>query len=284
MTKTTDLITIGIVLLFLTFVWAGLICENVSVAIIISVAIEGFYIVIAVALRRREGAPYAYDRLALELSIRGPSFLVENLKTILKNNEFESGFNYISVENALFYVNFKFGNVTINDMAGIYSTAKKCEKHNVFLFARGIERRALRLLESYGIYIKIVKIKQIYKLLKRHNLLPDLTKKRTFKLADIPAIFMSKSNFKGLLFSGVILLTTAFFTPLKTYYIVLGSISLLLAIVSLSPLGKDIPHQRQSLTDLISSLESKTHLSSIENNDEFVDGNERDDKKEKNDE
>jgi hypothetical protein len=133
-------------------------------------------------------------------------------------------------------------------------------------------------------YIKIVKIKQIYKLLKRHNLLPDLTKKRTFKLADIPAIFMSKSNFKGLLFSGVILLTTAFFTPLKIYYIVLGSISLLLAIISLSPLGKDIPHQRQSLTDLISSLESRTHLSSIENNDEFVDGNERDDKKEKNDE
>ena len=196
MIKIADYVSIGIVILFLTFVWAGLIWENVALAIIISVAVECIFIVIAIASRKREEAPYAYDRLALELSVRGPSFLIENLKTILKNHTFESGLNYISLENALFYANFKFGNVGLADLPSIYATAKKHNKTNVFLFARGVERKALRLLESYGIYIKVVKIKQIYKLLKKHNLLPDLKKKRTFKLSDLPAILISKSNFK----------------------------------------------------------------------------------------
>ena len=266
MIKIADLVTIGIVVLFLTFVWAGLLFENVALAVVVSVAMEGIYIVVAIALRRREEAPYAYDRLALELSVRGPNFLVENLKTILKNQEFESGLNYISLKNALFYVNFKFGNVTINDLPAIYSTAVKTQNTNVFLFARGIERKALRLLESYGIFIKVVKIRQIFKLLKKHNLLPELKKKHTFKLSDLPAILISKSNFKGLLFSGVVLLCTAFFTPLKIYYIILGSISLLLAIVSLSPLGKDSPNQKQNFKELFSTIDSQT-VERLDNDD-----------------
>ena len=148
----------------------------------------------------------------------------------------------------------EFGNVTINDLPNIYTTAQKCGKTRVFLFARGIERKALRLLETYGIYITIVKIKAIYKLLKKHNLLPDLKKKRTFRLQDLPAIFISKSNFKGLIFSGVVLLSTAFFTPLKIYYLIFGSIALLLAIISLSPLGKDMPSQRQNFKEFFAGL------------------------------
>ena len=269
MMKIVDLITIGIVLLFLSFVWAGLLFENVALAIVISLAVEGIFVVIAVALRRREEAPYRYDRLALELSVKGPSYLVEKLKTILKNNEFESGFNYISLENVLFYVNFKFGNVTINDLPSIYSTAQKCNKSRVFLFARGIERKALRLLETYGIYIKVVKIRQIFKLLKRHNLLPNLEKKTTLKLKDLPALFISKSNFKGLLFSGVILLCTAFFTPLKIYYIILGSIALVLAIISISPLGKETAGQNQSFKELFSAIGENQREEKIVVNENF---------------
>ena len=260
MTKIFDLISVGVIIAFLSFVWAGLILEDVALSIVISIAITCGFFVIAHAITTREEKPYAYDRLALELSVRGPSFLVENLKTILKNHTFESGFNYISIKNVLFYVNFKFGNVTINDLPNLYSTAQKCEKKQVFLFARGIERKALRLLETYGIYITVVKIKPIYKLLKKHNLLPDLKKKRTFRLQDLPVIFISKSNFKGLIFSGVILLSTAFFTPLKIYYLIFGSIALLLAIISLSPLGKDTPSQKQNIKEFFAGLSTNVPL------------------------
>ncbi|MBO7151290.1 MAG: hypothetical protein J6V77_00485, partial [Clostridia bacterium] len=91
---------------------------------------------------------------------------------------------------------------------------------------------------------------------------PDLNKKHTFKFADIPALFIAKSNFKGLLFSGVVLLCTAFFTPLKIYYIILGSASLLLAIICLSPLGKESPRQRQNLKELFSAIDTNCDLNS----------------------
>ncbi len=242
MAKIFDFIMVEILIFFLTLVWVGLLVENLLVSVIVSVSLALIFALIMNKLKGRGEKPYAYDRLALELSVKGPNFLIEILKSILKNRVFESSFNYICLENALIYVCFKFGNVGLADLPGIYSTASKYSKSRVFLFAKGIERKALRLLESYGIYITLVKIKQIYKLLKKHNSLPDLSKKRTsFSMKDLPSLLLSKGNTKGLIFSGAVLITTAFFTPLKIYYLVFGSIALLLAILSLTPLGKDLP-------------------------------------------
>jgi hypothetical protein len=256
MARIVDYVSITLIIGFLTFVWAGLALESVALSLIVSVTVVSVFLVIVLKLGRRGEKPYQQDRLALELAIKGPSFLVEILKSILQNRVFESGLNYVCLENALIYVNFKFGNVTISDLPNIYLTATKYNKRRVFLFAKGVERKATRLLENYDIYITPVKIKAIYKLLKRYGKLPYLSKSRyRFSLKDLPAIFLSKSNVKGLIFSGVILIATAFFTPLKIYYIIFGSISLLLALLSFTPLGKDTPAY-DKLIDLFDSSKS----------------------------
>ena len=239
MAKITDFFSVSVLLAFLTFTWAGLLLDNIVLAVVVAVTVTAVFVTIMVKLRGREEKPYRYDRLALELSVRGPSFLVEILKSILKNRVFESGFNFICLENVLILACFKFSNVSLADVPNIYSTAVKYNKTRVFLLARGVERKALRLLETYGIFVTVVKIKQIYRLLKKHNALPDLTKKKTFRVKDIPSLLLSKGNTKGLIFSGAVLIVTAFFTPLKIYYLVFGSVALLLAILTLTPLGKD---------------------------------------------
>lgn len=259
MAKIVDYISATIIIGFLTFVWSGLALKNIVLALAISVAVVGLFLVVFTKLFKREGKPYHQDRLALELAVKGPSFLIEILKSILQNRVFESGFNYICLENVLIYVNFKFGNVTIADMPNVYAIASKYNKNRVFLFAKGIERKALRLLESYGISLTVVKIKAIYKLLKKYDKLPEISKQKyRFSLKELPALFLSKSNVKGLIFSGVILIATAFFTPLKIYYMVFGSISLLLALLSFTPLGKETPAY-EKLVDLFSATpESQT--------------------------
>ena len=239
MAKITDFFSVSVLLAFLTFTWAGLLLDNIVLAVVVAVTVTAVFVTIMVKLRGREEKPYKYDRLAIELSVRGPSFLVEILKSILKNRVFESGFNFICLENVLILACFKFSNVSLADVPNIYSTAVKYNKTRVFLLSRGVERKALRLLETYGIFVTVVKIKQIYRLLKKHNALPDLTKKKTFRLKDIPSLLLSKGNTKGLIFSGAVLIVTAFFTPLKIYYLVFGSVALLLAILTLTPLGKD---------------------------------------------
>ncbi len=242
MTKIFDFVTITILILFLTFVWSGLLLESIPLAVIVAVSVTAVFIIVAYKIKGRGVKPYTYDRLALELSVKGPRYLVEILKSILKNRVFESGSSFICLENALIFVGFKFGNIGLSDIPNIYSTAIKHNKTRVFLFAKGIERKALRLLESYGIFITPIKIKQTYRLLRKHNVLPDLTRKKaSITLKDIPSLLISKSNVKVLIFSGAVLIATAFFTPLKIYYLIFGSIALLLAILSLSPLGKDLP-------------------------------------------
>ena len=52
----------------------------------------------------------------------------------------------------------------------------------------------------------------------------------------IEAVF-SRRNFKNYVFSGAVLVFTSFFTPLKIYYIVIGTILFALALLSLTPLG-----------------------------------------------
>ena len=50
------------------------------------------------------------------------------------------------------------------------------------------------------------------------------------------AVF-SRRNFKNYMFSGVVLISISFFTPLKIYYIVFGTILLAFALLSLTPIG-----------------------------------------------
>ena len=85
MAKITDFFSVSVLLAFLTFTWAGLLLDNIVLAVVVAVTVTAVFVTIMVKLRGREEKPYRYDRLALELSVRGPSFLVEILKIILKN-------------------------------------------------------------------------------------------------------------------------------------------------------------------------------------------------------
>ena len=67
----------------------------------------------------------------------------------------------------------------------------------------------------------------------------------------------------------MILLCTAFFTPLKIYYIILGSIALVLAIISISPLGKETAGQNQSFKELFSAIGENQSEEKIVVNENF---------------
>ena len=48
---------------------------------------------------------------------------------------------------------------------------------------------------------------------------------------------LNRRNFKNYAFSGGILILVSFITPLKIYYIVFGTLTLLMALLTLTPLG-----------------------------------------------
>ena len=82
-------------------------------------------------------------------------------------------------------------------------------------------------------------MRAVYRWLSKRGALPNLKRvKQKFSLSAFFEAALRRSNLKNYLFSGVILVSVAFLTPLKIYYLVFGSISLFMALLTLTPLGK----------------------------------------------
>lgn len=251
MAKIVDYIGISLSVFVFSLAWIHFLSGNFLMSLIWSTTLSIAVLLTIYYVNIRKKKPYSYDRLSLELSVQGSEYLVKIFESILKNAVIESGLNYILLKNALIFSCFRFSLIGLNDVNNICTMAIKKERKRVFVLARGIDRTAVGLLNSYGIKLTVVKIKSIYKFLEKNNALPVLEKKKTgFSAKEIFAYVFSRSNLKHYLFSGGMLIMLSFITPLKIYYLISGSILLLIAILTLTPFGKG-SYKDEKLFDLL---------------------------------
>lgn len=238
MAKALNYIFASVIVMLATFVWSALLFKNATGAIIFSIAFSFAIVVSAYYFSKRNQKPYTYDRLETEFCIRGGAYVIELLKTTLKNNKIENGCNYILLENSMIIANFKFSPLGGNDIASVCRLAKTHDKNHVYLIAKAIDRKAWQVANLEDIKMEIVKTKQVFKFLAKHNALPVLKKsKQKLSISALMQAVFSRRNFKNYMFSGVVLISISFFTPLKIYYIVFGTILLAFALLSLTPIG-----------------------------------------------
>lgn len=238
MAKALNYIFASVIVMLATFVWSALLFKNAIGAIIFSIAFSFAIVVSAYYFSKRNQKPYTYDRLETEFCIRGGAYVIELLKTTLKNTKIENGCNYILLENSMVIANFKFSPLGGNDIASVCRLAKIHDKNHVYLIAKAIDRKAWQVANLEDIKMEIVKTKQVFKFLAKHNALPVLKKsKQKLSISALMQAVFSRRNFKNYMFSGVVLISISFFTPLKIYYIVFGTILLAFALLSLTPIG-----------------------------------------------
>lgn len=239
MAKTIDYIALTIITFMLVFVWTGYAVNNLAVACIAAATVSLLAVVTVYYFKKQKTKPYSYDRLALELSVKGNKYLIKLIKTTLKNSDFENGDNYILFDDCILIASFRFSPIGINDIGNIFTLAMDKDRKRIFVMARGVDRKALQVLQTNGIRISVIRIRAIYKYLEKNCALPDLAPQHTkFSFSAFIGVLFARSNTKSYIFSGVILLSVAFLTPLKLYYLIVGSISLLLALLTFTPLGK----------------------------------------------
>lgn len=238
MARVIDFVNAVIIILLFTFVWSVLLFADWKVALVFS---NAFTICLAILLRafiKRKNTPYGIDRLALEFALRDDEYVIKLLLSAIKNKEIENGCNYILLENCVIISKFKFSPLSPSDVASVCNLAKKLDRKDVFVIAKGIDRRAFQIADIEGVKVQIIKIKGVFKFLKKHNTLPSLDKAKTkISAKAFFEIALSRQNFKHYAFSGGVLLLTSFITPLKVYYLIIGSILLALALTCLTPLG-----------------------------------------------
>lgn len=238
MAKALNYIFASVIVMLATFVWSALLFKNAIGAIIFSIAFSFAIVVSVYYFSKRNQKPYTYDRLETEFCIRGGAYVIELLKTTLKNTKIENGCNYILLENSMIIANFKFSPLGGNDIVSVCRLAKTHNKNHVYLIAKAIDRKAWQVANLEDIKMEIVKTKQVFKFLAKHNALPVLKKsKQKLSISALMQTVFSRRNFKNYMFSGVVLISISFFTPLKIYYIVFGTILLAFALLSLTPVG-----------------------------------------------
>ncbi|MCI5819191.1 MAG: hypothetical protein MRZ86_01195 [Acidaminococcus sp.] len=182
--------------------------------------------------------PYSYDRLLKEF-IKKPHLAINLVSACLKNPTLIRGENYVASENAIIFFMYKLSPLSPQDVLGIINVSKSLKINKVYVATKAIDRRSYALIDDEKISLSVLPISSVFKFLKKENALPDLKKaKMHFSLMGLIATFLDRQNMRFYLFSGTILISLSFITPLTGYYIFCGSMSYLMAILCLSPLGK----------------------------------------------
>ena len=221
-----------------TFAWATFAFKNWIGALIFSCAFTAVAIFTVSYVQKKKAKPYSWERLELEFCLRGNEYAIKTLLCAIKNADFDNSRNYIMLEKGIIIANFKFSPLGTSDVASACNLAAKHEKNEIFLLAKGIDRKAYQIANLEKIKLNLIKTKQIFRFLAKRNALPDLKKTKTkFDFRALAETMLNRRNFKNYAFSGGILILVSFITPLKIYYIVFGTLTLLMALLTLTPLG-----------------------------------------------
>ncbi len=265
MARIFDYISLTVITFLLTFVWTALAFTSLAPALIMSCTLTLIAVITLSYVRTKTGKPYTYDRLALEFAIRGNEYVVSLLKGILKDPDISAGSNYILLDRSIIVANFKFSALGIPDIGAAAMLAKKYDRGRIFLICKNVDRRAYTVAQLEGVRLTLVRVKAVYKLLKKHGALPNLKPvKEKITLKSILQRILMRSNFKGYAFSGVLLVLVSFITPLKLYYIIIGSIALFLAALTLTPLGNGPFSSPKMTEEFENALHSRPEQISIE--------------------
>ncbi len=265
MSRILDYIVLTIAVFLLTLVWSSLLFDKWVYPILISCALTSIAVITLWYITKAKGKPYSYDRLALELSVKGSKYLINIVKSILKNDNFENGENYLLLQDSMIVAAFRFSPLGLNDLGNILTLALEKKRKRIFVLARGIDRKAASIISTSEVRLTVVRIRAIFRFLKKNNALPDLKpQKKKFSFSMFIDGIFQRTNTKNYMFSGALLIAVAFLTPLKIYYLVFGSISLLMAILTLTPLGKGSFGSEKLFENLSAN---NTHSDS---NDEFT--------------
>lgn len=239
MAKIVDYISGTFIIALVLFVFCYMATSSLAISAIIAIALTLACMFSIGYISSRKSKPYSVDRLELELCMQDNNYAIKLLSSAIKNDKIENTQNYILLENAVIIANFKFSLLSYSDINSALQIASKHGKSKIYILSKGIERKAYQLANIRQIGIELIKTKALYKFLQKHNALPDLKKQKVkIDIRQLVEIILSRRNLKSYLFSGTILIAVSFLTPLKIYYITIGTILLALALLTLTPLGK----------------------------------------------
>ena len=243
MATVIDAVATVVIVFLLTFVWTTAAFTSWTAVFTVSAAAALMAAVTVVYIKRGSAKPCSCDRLTVESAVTADGI--------------EFGANYILTSDAVIFAAVKLGALGANDLNSLLTKAEELDRKRIFVITHTVDRRAYRLTEYFQAHVTPVKMRTVYRWLKKHGALPQLKRvKQKFSLSAFFEAAFRRSNLKNYFFSGAILVAVAFLTPLKIYYLIFGSISLIMALLTLTPLGKG-PFAEEKILDTLRAPSSE---------------------------
>lgn len=229
MSKAIDFIALRLAVFVLTLIWLLYLTDFLT-AFIISGGLLCLFCFLTARQKDKTAEKVKLPDLIFHLQLQGGEYLI----SLLTGGESDK--KYFIEKQEMTYANFKFGKTVADDIAVIYRLAIKNDVKSVKLYAGEIDRNALLLASGLPLEINYIKPKELLKILNNRGIMPALIKRKKAN-PRVRAEAVYKTAFSAqatvyYLFSGLMTALLSFITPLKIYYLIMSSISLILAIIS----------------------------------------------------
>lgn len=227
-----------LICLFIPFyLISNFISQNVAIKILLATLFSVLGITAISLIQKYNKSKVNYKNFELYATVHGASYIYEMLLQVFDNIDFVSKGDYlISSDKTMIVCSVKFGGISPDEILKYSKMAQKEEATKCYLIAKDLPKNAAMTLFNFADNLKFIPLKIVFKLLKSHKLLPQKLSVKIGKLDysnNIFDIIFDSNNIKKFLFVAVILFAFSFLIPLKIYYIVLGSINILFAIICL---------------------------------------------------
>lgn len=271
MAKKIDYIVFTIIFYFATFLWSRYLIKDLTWSLIFSAifTIVLFSFIYAM-LSKIKKKPYPEERLVKEILIKGNEYPAILLSKVLEKKEIPHKLqkNLIFVNNNLVVLDFKFSEYSASDIVSCYHKYKEYQFDRLLIITKSTKRNFYQYSSFLPVKVEVCKIHNFFKFLNKNNALPDLeNKKSKTNYKELLQVFFRRQNFKYFIFSGGILIFVAFFVPMKIYYLVFGSLSLLNAILCLTPLSTMETEKKVSLENIVKNGFAQDSKDNFEKNE-----------------
>ena len=144
----------------------------------------------------------------------------------------KKGLIYILEENCALYLRFGFDGVSKTDIVKAFNAVKSDQL--VYVFAEKFSPEVEGFAKRFDGRIITVQAEEAYKFLSENDCLPkekfSFTQKKNTALEMLKSLFYKKHARRFAIF-GSIFLFTSYFTPIKLYYVIFGSLFLSFALL-----------------------------------------------------
>lgn len=245
MPKLFDRIILDAIVILATLMWTGYLIENTLWVFVTTVcvylAVKIFYLFLFNRYQNLKTLPSG--EMEFLFSAMTPDEQAKHMiKTLPENAIYFKENNYfcISAEGVktLVFCFYKFAPITNEDIARAYRTAKDKGIFTILFLGRTPSRQTMLIARRLGLNARFVPSYKLKQYLVKHNAMPETVKQAAKKAEKMPfrvtlAQIFHPRRAKYFALSGIITGLMSFFTPLKLYYLVLSSITLTVAAVSI---------------------------------------------------